>query len=149
MCLGQPARINPPRERTDPVTNVQPEGLRVTRAQIIHIISDAITNGLPAPQDISFRAGSVTLTFDGAEDLRLWEPTFGGEYSRSELPYPAQKQPGEWREWLTRAWKQWNGWHLSLHGDDPIRPEQAQSWVDSGRAAEYWAHAEKTAEAVR
>jgi hypothetical protein len=22
MCLGQPARINPPRERTDPVTNV-------------------------------------------------------------------------------------------------------------------------------
>jgi hypothetical protein len=128
---------------------VQAQDLQVTRAQIIHTISDAIANGLPAPKGISFLPGSVTITFDGAVDLRAWEPVFGGEYSRNDIPYPADLQPGEWSEWLTRIWKQWNGWHLSLHADDPIRPEQAQSWIDSGRAAEQWAYAEKNAQAGR
>jgi hypothetical protein len=112
-----------------------------TRTQVLRTILSGLNAGeLPAPNAIRFQDALVNIDLDSAADLNLWAEYF--EFATalatySQQPHPDLANPANSDEWITSAWRNWNGWMLSLHATDPITDAQRQQWIDSGQAARF------------
>jgi hypothetical protein len=117
------------------------------RVAAYRTIAVGINRGLPAPKAVRFSDTTLTVELDNARDLDSWTEHFefpaAGVYAgRNWQPYPDLVDPANSDQWITSAWRPWNGWHLYLEAVDPITDEQRQQWIDSGRAAQHRAHRE-------
>lgn len=109
-----------------------------TRAQVLQFITHQVSNGLPAPEGITFRNDAFDIDLDNAADRAAWEPVFDVNPQRvHEQPHPIDAPPEQFTAWLTSNWTtSWRGWHVNLKGDDPITDDHRRRWVESGRAAQ-------------
>jgi hypothetical protein len=109
------------------------------RAQAFRAVMAGIDRGLPAPKAVRFTGLSLNVDLDSAADLDRWAEYFGIDpaepWYRHGQPYPDLANPANSDVWSTNNWRFWNGWHLTLHANDPITDEQRQQWIDSGQAA--------------
>jgi hypothetical protein len=116
------------------------------RRELFAAINAGIGVGLPAPEEISFSIEMPHIDLDSAADLCGWadwlgytgtiSATFGQPASHLDDPLKADR-------WITSIYFGWRGTRICLYALDPITPEQAQHWIDSGAAAR---HADRIAE---
>ncbi len=110
------------------------------RRELIAAINAGIDVGLPVPKEISFSIETPHIDLDSAADLCGWadwlgctdtiSATFGQPASHLGDPLKADR-------WLTNVYFDWRGTTICLGAIDPITPEQAQHWIDSGAAARH------------
>lgn len=118
------------------------------RRELLAAINFGIDYGLPVPEEISFSIEMPHINLDSAADLCGWADwlgysdtipaTFGQPASHLDDPLKADR-------WITNIYFDWRGTRICLYALDPITPEQAQHWIDSGAAAR---HADRIAAEV-
>jgi hypothetical protein len=110
------------------------------RRELIAAVNAGIDFGLPVPEEISFSIEMPHIDLDSAADLCGWADwlgytgtipaTFGQPASHLDDPLKADR-------WITIIYFDWHGTRICLYALDPITPEQAQHWIDSGAAARH------------
>lgn len=115
-------------------------GPQAIRRELLAAINFGIDYGLPVPKEISFFIEMPHINLDSAADLCGWADwlgyagtipaTFGQPASHLDDPFKADR-------WITNIYFDWRGTRICLYAIDPITPEQAQHWIDSGAAARH------------
>ena len=110
------------------------------RRELLAAINFGIDYGLPVPKEISFSIEMPHIDLDSAADLCGWADwlgytgtipaTFGQPASHLDDPIKADR-------WITNIYFDWRGTRICLYALDPITPEQAQHWIDSGAAGRH------------
>ena len=110
------------------------------RRELIAAINAGIDFGLPVPKEISFAIETPHVEVDSAADLCGWAYWLG--YTGTILTTDGQPashldDPHRADRWPTNIYFDWRGAWTCLGAVDPITPEQAQHWIDSGAAARH------------
>lgn len=123
-------------------TNPAPEQ-PVSSGLIFRVIAESIAAGidagLPAPTAVRVYRDSLSIdiTLGSITDRLAWQPIFGiADAVPHEQPWPLDVPPEQFQKWTTVVWAGWNGWMVTLRGEDPITDEHRRLWVETGRAAQ-------------